>query len=1735
MSAEAIERLAFVEVRTRIGQEGKADPWKPLSKNGVELPTFWDTRMGNFDCRGFGIQNCATCATLTANANNTTAEGERPDKRFGNERCQGHFGIVRMPRLFPHDPNRQNERFVVYNPHLFSELEHLLQAECFFCHHFRCLPFDVARFKCALDLVDAGLVGEALHLLDAVPNSRGIEAKQKRLRDPTSVVINDVATLENHVDRILRTAFGGHVDKQSEVRGLHDVRQDITKQAMRELREMGVGCPCTHCGGISPRVTTKHFQFYYHFGKKSYVEHNVEFAKVLTRQEAQRMEEENKIHNRQRTYLSSNDAREHVRALLQNEKDLIGRLFPSIGVPTIPTVADGPVRPAGSLVDDATDVFFIQALLVPPLPLRMSSGFKVQDGGAITPDDKSKALSDVLDFVEQVEAYQTLLHCNTEGGSKKKSRKKKNSSGEDAAVEGAADGLAQEPVSSLTQSQIVNHERNLRNMQLRVNQAFDAIMESFAKKEGLFRMNMMGKRVNQACRSVISPDYLVEPNEVLLPRPFARNLSFPEKVSFFSPARTAFLKQCVVNGPHKYPGASNIEVRQPSGDVTVIDLRGPEASRRQHAEKYFSLARSNVIVTVYRHVVSGDRLVFNRQPTLHKPSMMSYRAKVLSGMKTLRFHYINSKSYNADFDGDEMNVHVPQTLEARAELECIMDANLNFLVPTSGKPIRGLIQDHVVAGVLLTSRDLFMDRERFVQLLYFALFPYLQSSVQNVSGMIPLPAILLPRPRWTGKQLVSAILKFVCGMFDRRSQGVTLKGVSMIQQNAYKSYARGKIPTDQKQGDHRVIILNGELITGSICKNQLGPSNMAVSHVIHEVHGPHAVGQLFGALGRALTQFLQREGFSLAADDMALADEATRQKMLHQLDNAPMELESEADQVGAVQDRATNLQKTFVPGKMLVPFPENQLLMMTVSGAKGSNTNTIQMGLVLGQQMFDGQRVKPMNSGKTLPVHFPGEKRARSFGYAMGSFATGIRPGEYTIHAMAGRDGLIDTAVKTSRSGHLQRCLIKGLESLTVRWDETVRDSNGSVVQFRYGGDGLDPCRASTLHNWEMVKDNQVDLGKRFHVQGSGIEDDAAELPQRNSTGKRPSACMSVPNVEQEKLKERVQATSVANPLPKAMTSSLLEYVKKSVDCVQETKVSHFNKWCKAGVAKDKMTSKREAWRTFYAEKIGEITAKKRLRSFCDEGDPVGLLAAQAAGEPSTQMTLNTFHSAGATVSHVTEGIPRLRELLIHASVQNPAVVIPVLKATPQDEEVIRSIIGIGMAVKLESCLAQGVESTRFHVVRSPGSTVITIALLFSNGLLEECRGRMRMSPGEHAESFVTALTTFSKRLINTLRGRTRSGAGAPGESSNGVNAPVEDPAALDDPAAPDADDIDGYSLNNSDDDDDEFGERKSHATGGGQTPAIAPKKHLGPIVTSSDDEDDLDEEDEDAAAKESEDDADEPVTLLPPTLRAAVGGKRGGPQTFTVTTFPKSVSVFGSGKYTVEMQPVSQIVPSTGAPSADYFAVQLVITGPPNVIAVIPDAIRSHLQTVLLPTWIPQFDNIMFVRTLGDQQSGEIVFRGPNATLSRAMNLVSMFSVFATPAIQLERAVSTDIRDLANTFGVENGYQGLVDELNKLFKRYAVDHRHLSLIADASMHRGIWENYNFTGVISRSSSPLFQMTFASAKRFLHSAVTRGVSDDLRSVSSCIMVGEKPRVGTANVHLYSLPSVVGDIVERYPR
>ncbi len=631
----------------------------------------------------------------------------------------------------------------------------------------------------------------------------------------------------------------------------------------------------------------------------------------------------------------------------------------------------------------------------------------------------------------------------------------------------------------------------------------EGIKQLLERKDGLFRKNMMGKRVNFAARSVISPDPNIETNEIGVPPVFAKKLTYPEPVTnhnFYD------LKEAVLNGVDKWPGAAAIE----NETGQIINLRTKNFEERQAlANQLLAPSSTNVSGAknkkVHRHLNNGDVVIMNRQPTLHKPSMMGHRARVLPGEKTIRMHYANCNTYNADFDGDEMNMHFPQSEVPRAEALQIADTDHQYLVATSGKPLRGLIQDHISISVYMTNRDTFFNREEYQQLLYSCLRPESNHTTTDRILMIE-PAIIKPRPLWTGKQVVSTILLNI--------KPISHPGLTLTSKSKTEAQCWGTKFSEEAT----VMFRDGEMLMGILDKAQIGPTAGGFIHSIYEVYGHSIAGKLLSVLGRLLTRLLNMRAFSCGMEDIVLTKQGdqTRMEKLRFADEIGLEVAAkyvsledrvsgnnstllsrledvfrdDAKQAGldsVMTSRnsvlSSEITTTCIPAGLSKLFPRNQMQAMTETGAKGTPVNANLISCNLGQQVLEGRRVPIMVSGKSLPCFKPFEPDIRAGGYITGRFLTGIRPQEYFFHAMAGREGLIDTAVKTSRSGYLQRCLIKGMEGLKVEYDDSVRDSDGSMVQFLYGEDGVEVTKSKHLTDFKFLAENFMSLFAELGVR----------------------------------------------------------------------------------------------------------------------------------------------------------------------------------------------------------------------------------------------------------------------------------------------------------------------------------------------------------------------------------------------------------------------------------------------------------------------------------------------------------------------------------------------------------------------------------------------------------------------------------------------------------------------------
>ncbi|KAH1164650.1 hypothetical protein KIL84_020645 [Mauremys mutica] len=551
-------------------------------------------------------------------------------------------------------------------------------------------------------------------------------------------------------------------------------------------------------------------------------------------------------------------------------------------------------------------------------------------------------------------------------------------------------------------------------------------------KEGRVRGNLMGKRVDFSARTVITPDPNLSIDQVGVPRSIAANMTFAEIVTPFNIDR---LQELVRRGNSQYPGAKYI-IRD-NGDR--IDLRFHPKPSDLHLQIGYK---------VERHMCDGDIVIFNRQPTLHKMSMMGHRVRILP-WSTFRLNLSVTTPYNADFDGDEMNLHLPQSLETRAEIQELAMVPRMIVTPQSNRPVMGIVQDTLTAVRKFTKRDVFLERGEVMNLLMF---------LSTWDGKVPQPAILKPRPLWTGKQIFSLIIPGHINCIRTHSTHPDDE-----DSGPYKHIS---------PGDTKVIVENGELIMGILCKKSLGTSAGSLVHISYLEMGHDTTRLFYSNIQTVINNWLLIEGHTIGIGD-SIADAKTYQDIQNTIKKAKQD-------VIEVIEKAHNNELEPTPGNTLRQTFENQVnrilndardktgssaqkslseynnfKSMVVSGAKGSKINISQVIAVVGQQNVEGKRIPFGFKHRTLPHFIKDDYGPESRGFVENSYLAGLTPTEFFFHAMGGREGLIDTAVKTAETGYIQRRLIKSMESVMVKYDATVRNSINQVVQLRYGEDGL--------------------------------------------------------------------------------------------------------------------------------------------------------------------------------------------------------------------------------------------------------------------------------------------------------------------------------------------------------------------------------------------------------------------------------------------------------------------------------------------------------------------------------------------------------------------------------------------------------------------------------------------------------------------------------------------------------
>ncbi|KAG8902646.1 DNA-directed RNA polymerase II subunit rpb1 [Tulasnella sp. 403] len=904
------------------------------------------------------------------------------------------------------------------------------------------------------------------------------------------------------------------------------------------------------------------------------------------------------------------------------------------------------------------DWMILTVLPVPPPPVRPSIAV---DGGVMrSEDDLTYKLSEVL------KANANVRRCEEEGAP--------------AHVITEFEQLLQYHIATYMDNDIAGIPQSLQKS----GRPVKAIRARLKGKEGRLRGNLMGKRVDFSARTVITGDPNIDLDEVGVPRSIAMTLTYPERVT---PYNIHYLQELVRNGPREYPGARFV-VRD-TGER--IDLR---YNKRQDAFLQYGWI-------VERHLKNGDFVLFNRQPSLHKMSMMSHRVKLMP-YSTFRLNLSVTSPYNADFDGDEMNLHVPQSEETRAELSQIAWVPRQIISPQANKPVMGIVQDTLCGIRKFTLKDTFLDWTQVQNILLW---------VPDWDGIIPTPVILRPKPLWTGKQILSLTIP----------SGINISRAS-----------ESKKPNPVE--DDGMLIENGEILYGVVDKKTVGAVQGGLVHVTFREKGPEACRGLFTGLQKVVNYWLFHNGFSIGIGD-TIADKSTMAHITERIAKAKVKV-AEFIRMGHMDEMkpkpGMSIRESFESDvnqelnrcrddtgrhaeKSLKD--DNNVKQMVVAGSKGSFINISQMSACVGQQSVEGQRIPFGFRHRTLPHFTKDDFSPEARGFVENSYLRGLTPQEFFFHAMAGREGLIDTAVKTAETGYIQRRLVKALEDVTVCYDGTVRNSLGDVIQFVYGEDGMDGAFIErqrvdpyfVSHNAFRSK-YKVDLlgGQGFkrgtiqaglvtksHSLQTELDREFAQLQKDreilrefvfsrgdgNQAHYLPVNLRRIVQNAQQIFHIDRRKPSDLDPLEiirsvRALCSRLRVVRGEDSYSVEATEnatllfQTHLRSTFASKVVLEEFHLNKEAFEWV----LGEVETKFN-QSVANPGEMCGTLAAQSIGEPATQMTLNTFHYAGVSSKNVTLGVPRLKEIInVATNIKTPSLTVYLTPENAADQNRAKAI-----------------------------------------------------------------------------------------------------------------------------------------------------------------------------------------------------------------------------------------------------------------------------------------------------------------------------------------------------------------------------------------------------------------------------------------------------------------------------
>lgn len=765
------------------------------------------------------------------------------------------------------------------------------------------------------------------------------------------------------------------------------------------------------------------------------------------------------------------------------------------------------------------------------------------------------------------------------------------------------------------------------------------IIKRLKAKEGRMRGNIMGKRVFGSGRAVISPCQSLDVDELGVPQSMASVLTYGKVL--VNEDTIGQLRKCVRIGALRVNGAN----------MVIKAATATQPSTRIYLEYAIDLERIAAELVhgdmVERYIQDGDLVIFNRQPSLHRVSMMAHRVRIMDS-STLRFNSAAAKPYNADFDGDEMNIHVPKGIHAQAEAKELLSITRNMISPATNALTLGIVQDGIVAAYLFTRPTTTLTRAQLHRLL--SVVKYTQPGEKAESAGVT-----------TGREALSMLLPPWLEI-----GGLCTKGV-----------------------------INPSHGVPALTKKFMGGSSNGITHRLC-VDGSLEMGMHFlSDAQRMLHAWMAEAGFTTGLHDLVMAKhvrdrvrailtdvldvvDVCNEVMFECCANATRFVQHETEQraralIANVVEEATQIGIRYLEnehdsgGKLT----RNGLWDMIASGSKGSTANAFQMVIAVGTQIIGGQRIPidPLTK-RTLSCFAHGRNDATSRGLCRRSYVDGLRPYEFFMHNMGGREGIVHTAIKTAETGYLQRRLIKAMEDLVGMADGSVRDGELRVVQYLYGGDGLDPTRIqltpAPFYNLSIEELRAQSSAPGFVEAFVGVR---ALLRKRYTAPGGASPGSPPPNFLLPCDPERVLRRAMRDVPHSRMYAarfdgsfaSIVDYFKVHLP------LALFLVW-----------TLRDCRDPDELVRVSATCAAMYDRARMAAGETCGIISAQSIGEPSTQMTLNSPHHSGRVGSRVTMGVPRLREIIDRrkaGAMETPLMIIPVLANTQEMAEKVMRMV----------------------------------------------------------------------------------------------------------------------------------------------------------------------------------------------------------------------------------------------------------------------------------------------------------------------------------------------------------------------------------------------------------------------------------------------------------------------------